>query len=179
MIHGLRAAGMWTDRRGSNLLDSGAPFYDVYQTSDGGYMAVGALEPEFYAALLRGLGLDRDELPAQYDREGWPLLRQRFAAAFSTKSRSQWEQVFADVDACVAPVLAGWEAPLHPHNRAGGTFVEVTGVTQPAPAPHFGRTALGRPEPPVRPGEHSDSVLAEYGYSATEIDALRRSGAAR
>jgi alpha-methylacyl-CoA racemase len=177
MIHGLRAAGLWIDERGSNLLDSGAPFYDVYQTADGGHMAVGALEPRFYSALLRGLGLDGEALPEQYDRLGWPVLRRRFSAVFSAKSRREWESVFAGLDACVAPVLALGEAPLHPHNVARGTFIDVDGVTQPAPAPRFGRTPSERPSAPPEAGEHTDALLAECGFTAAEVDALRRSGA--
>jgi alpha-methylacyl-CoA racemase len=179
MIHGLRAAGQWTDERGSNLLDSGAPFYDVYQTSDGGHMAVGALEPRFYSALLEGLGLDAEALPEQYDRSGWPVLRRRFATVFMAKSRREWEGVFADLDACVAPVLALGEAPLHPHNVARGTFIEIGGVTQPAPAPRFGRTPPERPAVPPGAGEHTDAILAGCGFTADEIDALHLSGAVR
>jgi alpha-methylacyl-CoA racemase len=179
MIHGLRAAGLWSDERGVNLLDSGAPFYDVYQTADGGYMAVGALEPRFYSALIQGLGLEGAALPEQYDRSGWPLLRERFASTFLAKSRQEWEDAFAGLDACVAPVLALGEAPWHPHNVARGTFIEVGGVTQPGPAPRFERTPPALPTPPPRVGEHTEVILAECGFTAADIAALRRSGTVR
>jgi alpha-methylacyl-CoA racemase len=175
-VYGLRAAGAWQDSRGSNLLDGGAPFYDTYRTADGEYMAVGALEPQFYAALLAGLGLADAELPGQHDRDGWPVLRQRFAAAFGGRSRAEWEQVFDGTDACVSPVLSPAEAPVHAHARARDAFVEVGGVTQPAPAPRFGRTAAGQPVAPPRPGADTDSVLAGLGLSAAEVSGLRARG---
>ncbi len=142
--------GLWAPPRGENMLDGGAPFYDTYETSDGGFVAVGALEPAFYAALLDGLGLTEDAgLPAQHDRDRWPELRKRLAERFASRTRDEWAAVFADRDACVAPVLAPAEAPAHPHHRARGTFVDVGGVMQPAPAPRFGRTPPGAPRPPA------------------------------
>jgi crotonobetainyl-CoA:carnitine CoA-transferase CaiB-like acyl-CoA transferase len=151
-LHGMLAAGAWTGARGRNLLDGGAPFYDTYRTADGGYMAVGALEPAFYAALLAGLGLDGDaDLPDQYDRAGWPELRRRFAERFAQRSRAEWTVIFADVDACVTPVLAPTEAYRHPHNAARRTFVEVGGIRQPAPAPRFSRTPPAVPHPAAGP----------------------------
>jgi crotonobetainyl-CoA:carnitine CoA-transferase CaiB-like acyl-CoA transferase len=181
-LYGLRAAGAWQDERGTNLLDGGAPFYDTYETADGRYVAVGALEPKFYAALLTGLGLapagPAAGLPGQYDRAGWPVLRARFTEAFLGRTRAEWAEVFAGTDACVAPVLGPAEAPAHPHNVARGTFVDVGGVVQPAPAPRFGRTAAGPPRPPGRPGADTDAVLAGLGYTAAQIAALRASGAA-
>jgi alpha-methylacyl-CoA racemase len=176
-VYGLRAAGSWQDTRGVNLLDGGAPFYDTYATADGEYMAVGALEPQFYAALLHGLGLTDAGLPGQHDRAGWPVLRQRFAATFSGRTRAEWEDVFAGTDACVSPVLSLAEAPAHPHARARDAFVEVNGVTQPAPAPRFGRTAPGQPLAPPRPGTDTDEVLAGLGLSAAEVSGLRARGA--
>src|SRR5215813_3590238 len=134
-LYGMRAAGGWQDQRGSNLLDGGAPFYDTYATADGSYVAVGALEPQFYAALLQGLGLTEAGLPDQHDRTGWPLLRKRFADVFASRTRADWEQVFAGTDACVSPVLNLAEAPAHPHALARNAFVAVGGLTQPAPAP--------------------------------------------
>ncbi len=175
-VFGLRAAGSWQDKRGTNLLDTGAPFYDTYVTADGEYMAVGALEPQFYAALLDGLGLADAGLPGQHDRGGWPVLRQRFAATFARRTRAEWEQVFAGTDACVSPVLSLAEAPVHQHARARGAFVEVAGVTQPAPAPRFGRTAAGMPSAPPRPGADTDDVLAGLGLAATEVAGLRARG---
>jgi alpha-methylacyl-CoA racemase len=147
-LHGLIGAGRWSRPRGENLLDGGAPFYDTYRTADGGYMAVGALEPAFYAALLTGLGLDaEEELPARDDTGRWPELRERFAARFAQRTRDEWAAVFDGIDACVAPVLSPGEAPAHPHNAARGTFVPVGGVLQPAPAPRFDRTPAVSPRP--------------------------------
>jgi alpha-methylacyl-CoA racemase len=177
-LYGLRASGAWRDERGANLLDGGAPFYDTYQTGDGGYVAVGALEPKFYAELLAGLGLAGAGLPAQYDRAGWPALRDAFARAFRSRTRDEWAEVFSGTDACVAPVLSPGEAPQHPHNAARGVFAEVAGVVQPAPAPRFGRTAAEQPAPPPRPGAHTDEVLAGLGLSAGEIAELRAAGVA-
>lgn len=175
--HGLLADGLWAVERESNLLDGGAPFYTTYETSDGGHVAVGALEPEFYARLLAGLGLDPGELPAQSDRSGWPALRSALAERFRTRSRDEWEEVFAGTDACVAPVLSMAEAPMHPHNRARQTFIEVAGVTQPAPAPRFAGSPTDDPGPPVTPGANTDEVLGELGYSRARIGKLRESGA--
>jgi alpha-methylacyl-CoA racemase len=175
-VYGMRASGTWQDERGSNLLDGGAPFYDTYVTADGQYVAVGALEPQFYAALLHGLGLSGADLPQQHDRDGWPVLRQRFAAVFASRTRAEWEQVFAGTDACVAPVLNLAEAPGHPHAAARGAFTEIAGVTQPAPAPRFGRTAATQPAPPPRPGQDTDAVLAGLGLAAADIADLRARG---
>jgi len=178
-LHGMRAAGAWQDERGTNLLDGGAPFYDTYETADGKYVAVGALEPKFYAALLAGLGLAGDhDLPGQYDRAGWPALRAGLAAAFRGRTQAEWGEVFAGTDACVAPVLGPGEAPAHPHNAERGVFIDVGGVLQPAPAPRFGRTAAGLPKPPPRPGADTDAVLAGIGYTAAQIMALRTRGVA-
>jgi alpha-methylacyl-CoA racemase len=175
-LYGLRAAGGWQDSRGVNLLDGGAPFYDTYQTADGGHVAVGALEPKFYAELLAGLGLSGADLPGQHDRAGWPVLRERFAAVFMERTRDEWAQVFAGTDGCVAPVLSMAEAPGHPHNVARGVFTDVGGLVQPAPAPRFGRSAAGPPQPPPRPGADTDEVLAGLGLSTAEITALRGRG---
>ncbi len=175
-LYGLRATGAWQDKRGSNLLDGGAPFYDTYRTADGEYMAVGALEPQFYAALLDGLGLAGTGLPGQHDRAGWPALRQAFAQQFVSRTRADWEQVFAGTDACVSPVLSLAEAPRHPHAAARGAFVDVNGLTQPAPAPRFGRTPPAAPVAPPRLGADTDSVLTSLGLSRTEIADLRDRG---
>ena len=174
--YGLRAIGSWQDERGVNLLDGGAPFYDTYITADGEYVAVGALEPQFYAALLTGLGLADAGLPAQHDRDGWPVLRERFAATFAARTRAEWEHVFAGTDACVSPVLSLAEAPVHPHARARESFVEVGRVMQPAPAPRFGRSAAGRPAAPPSPGADTDDVLASLGLAAAEVADLRARG---
>src|SRR5215472_3014166 len=172
-LYGMRAAGGWQDQRGSNLLDTGAPFYDTYATADGGYVAVGALEPQFYAALLTGLGLTDAGLPAQHDRAGWPVLRDRFAATFAARSWDEWAEVFAGTDACVAPVLSMAEAPVHPQATARQAFVEVAGLVQPAPAPRFGRSAADHPAPPPRPGADTDAILAGLGLAEAEVADLR------
>jgi alpha-methylacyl-CoA racemase len=152
LLHGLRAAGLWPGPRGTNMLDGGAPFYGSYATSDGLFMAVGSLEPAFYAALLEGLGLADEArsgaLPAQHDVRGWPVLRARFTEVFASRTRSQWSAVFEGTDACVVPVLSPWEAPGHPHNVARDTFVTVDGLVQPAPAPRFSRTPAAHPTAP-------------------------------
>ncbi|TVT26049.1 CoA transferase [Amycolatopsis acidiphila] len=139
-IWSLRGAGRWRDERGTNRLDGGAPFYDVYETADGGYMAVGALEPKFYQEFVTGLGLDPAALPAQPDESGWPMLREAFTEAFAAKTRAEWTAVFEDTDACVTPVLAFDEVPAHPHMSARNALVEAGGVLEPAPAPRFSRT---------------------------------------
>jgi alpha-methylacyl-CoA racemase len=176
-FHELLAAGLWREERGANLLDGGAPFYGVYETADGRHLAVGALEPRFWTELLRRLGLDAGDLPAQLDRDGWPLLRERLAALFRTRTRDEWSELLAGTDACVAPVLGLAEAPAHPHNRARGTFVDVGGVTQPAPAPRFSRTPCDPPTPAARPGEHTDQALADWGLSPDRLARLRATGA--
>ena len=179
-IYGLRARGGWRDERGVNLLDGGAPFYDTYQTADGKYVAVGALEPQFYAALLAGLGLTGAELPAQLDPAGWPELRARFTAIFGQRTRDEWVAVFAGTDACVAPVLSPAEAADHPHNQARGVFAEIGGVRQPAPAPRFSRSEVPTPAAPVRPGTDTDAVLGSgdwrIGLGPAEIAQLRARG---
>lgn len=175
--HGFMAAGWWQDRRQSNLLDGGAPFYSIYETSDGGHMAVGALEPQFFAALLQGLDLDPDEMPSQSEREEWPQMREIFADRFATATREEWTERFAGTDACVVAVLALGEAPNHPHNQSRGTFVDIDGVTQPGPAPRFSETPTEVPSAPVAPGADTESVLAGLGCTEAEIVKLRESGA--
>ncbi len=179
MIHEMAAAGAWAPERGSNLLDTGAPFYDVYGTADGGYVAVGALEPQFYAELLARLGFDLDELPAQMDRSSWPGTKERFAALFKTKSRDEWSELLEGSDACFAPVLSMAEAPGHPHLRARNTFVEIAGVTQPGPAPRFSRTVPEVAGPPPHPGQHSKEILRELGIDDAEVGRLYQVGAVR
>ena len=176
-IYGMRATGTWRDQRGSNMLDGGAPWYDTYETADGGYVAVGAIEPQFYAALLDGLGLAGADLPGQLDPSGWPELRRRFAEVFASRGRDEWAEVFADTDACVSPVLSMAETPGHPHAVARNAFIDVGGVTQPAPAPRFGRSPAGQPTPPPRPGADTDAVLADLGLSAAQVVDLRAAGA--
>ncbi|MCS6624852.1 CoA transferase [Roseibacterium beibuensis] len=159
LFHALGARGLWNEARGTNLLDGGAPFYRCYACRDGRFVAVGALEPQFYAALLAGLKIPADEAP-QYDPAGWPGLQARFAELFATRDRDDWAALFADTDACVTPVLTMAEAPVHPHNAARGAFA-VEGVVQPAPAPRFGDQA-DRPEPQPEPLS-LDEALARWG----------------
>jgi alpha-methylacyl-CoA racemase len=152
MLWSLRGIGWWQPDRGTNLLDGGAPFYDVYPCADGRFVAVGALEPPFYAALLDGLGLADAGLPPQLDRAGWPVLRTAFAGAFASADRRHWEDVFDGTDACVTPVLTAAEAARHPHLVTRGTLIEVDGVVQAAPAPRFSRTPTGGSGAPAEPG---------------------------
>jgi alpha-methylacyl-CoA racemase len=173
-LHGMRAAGAWSGERGTNLLDGGAPFYDTYEAADGRYVSVGALEHRFYAELLDGLGLDPAELPAQYDRSRWPELRARLAAAFRSRTRDEWEKVFAGTDACVTPVLSPEEAARHPHAVARAGFVEIGGVVQPAPAPRFSRTSGLATSSAADAGENP---LRSWGFSTTEIADLNEKGA--
>jgi alpha-methylacyl-CoA racemase len=175
--HGLLADGWWVPERETNLLDGAAPFYTTYRTSDGGHVAVGALEPQFFAALLEGLGLEVDQVGAQGDREAWPEMRRLFAERFGSRTRDAWAEHFAGTDACVAPVLSLVEAPADPHNRHRGTFVEIEGVVQPGPAPRFQRTRTDIPSPPEPAGASTDSVLATLGFSPDEIGKLRAAGA--
>lgn len=159
------------------MLDGSAPFYEVYETADGGFMAVGAIEQQFYAELVKGLELDPATLPKQMDMKSWPEMKRRFTDLFKTRTRAEWTEVFEGVDACVSPVLSLAEAAAHPHNIARRTFVAPEGVLQAGVAPRFSRTPAGDIFPPPRPGEHSDTVLAEYGFNPDEIAALRKSGA--
>jgi alpha-methylacyl-CoA racemase len=175
-IYGLRAAGRWTDVRGENILDTGAHYYDVYETSDGKYISIGSIEPKFYAELLRLSGLQQEELPRQNDRPAWPALKERVAKIFKTKTREEWCKIMEGSEVCFAPVLSLQEAPNHPHNRQRGTFVEVDGVVQPAPAPRFSRTPSAIQRPPAVPGEHTDEALRDWGLSTTELAQLRGSG---
>jgi alpha-methylacyl-CoA racemase len=176
-IHSLRAIGIWTDERGTNLLDTGAPFYDVYETADHRYISVGSIEPQFYAELLRLSGLEGEELPGQMDRSQWPALKERVADVFRTKTRDEWCSLMDGTDVCFAPVLTMGEAPAHPHNRQRETFVEVAGVPQPAPAPRFSRTPGGIAAPAPHVGQHTDDALAEWGFAADEREKLRQAGA--
>ena len=176
LLHGLLAGGSWRDRRGENLLDTGAPFYDVYRTSDDEYLAIGPLEPRFFQIFVGLLGLDGEE-PVQADVAGWPLLRERFATAFGKRSRAEWLAVFADSDACVAPVLSLREAPQHPHLADRQTFVEHHGVVQPAPAPRFSGTPAELTRPPAIPGGHTREILTDWGVE--QPDDLLTTGVAR
>jgi alpha-methylacyl-CoA racemase len=174
-IFGMHAAGLWADRRGANWLDGGSHFYNTYETKDGKYVAIGSIEPQFYALLLEKAGLADAMLPEQMDQSAWPAMKERLAAIFRRKTRDEWCAIMEGSDVCFAPVLSIAEAPCHPHPVARDAYVEINGMPQPAPAPRFSRTpAQARVAP--RRGEHADEVLDEVGYSATEIAALRDSG---
>jgi alpha-methylacyl-CoA racemase len=177
MIHAFVAMGIWQDNPGHNLLDTGAPFYEVYETADGKFMAIGAIEQQFYAELLERSGLKDIELPFQMDREQWPAMKDQFAALFKAKTRDEWQSILEGTDACAVPVLSMTEAPSHPHNVARQTFVERDGVVQPAPAPRFSRTAGGIAGPAPAPGEHTADALTDWGFTADEVAKLREAGA--
>ena len=177
MTHAFRAMGIWNDERGTNILDTGAHFYDVYETADGKYVSIGSIEPQFYAELLRLTGLDGEDLPWQHDRAQWPALKERMAAVFRTKTRDEWCELMEGTDVCFAPVLSIPEAIEHPHNVHRGTFVEVAGIPQPGPAPRFSRTAPEITVPPPHAGQHTDDVLAAAGFDADRIAKLRATGA--
>lgn len=181
LFHGLCADGRWTDARGVNLLDGGAPFYQSYECADGRYVALGALEPKFSSELLDRLGFAPDDQVRRrwYDRSEWPDLKRRLAAIFRTRTRDEWCAVLEGGDACFAPILSLTEAPGHPHNAARGTFLEVAGVVQPAPAPRFSATPGGIERPGPEIGEHTAEILAQCGYSKAEVEALRGAGAVR
>jgi alpha-methylacyl-CoA racemase len=179
IFYGLAAAGQWqVDRRQANLLDGGAPFYDSYAAADGRFVAVAALEPKFFANFARAIGLPEHFVASQSDRTTWGPMREAIAAILKTRDRDAWCEALADSDACVTPVLDFVEAPQHAHAQARGGFVEVDGVSQPAPAPRFSRSGVALPLRPPRAGEHTDALLAELGYSAAEVVALKASGAA-
>ena len=176
MIYGAFAAGYWKDERGSNRLDSGAPWYEVYETADGKWVAVGSTEHTFYVNTLKVLGLDPADFGDQHDRAGWPKMKDALRRAFKARTRDAWAAAFDGTETCFSPVLSLAEAPLHPHQRARGNFVEVAGVVQPAPAPRFSRSrgAVSRPPPEV--GEHTDEVLREWGFADAEIALMRQAG---
>jgi alpha-methylacyl-CoA racemase len=177
MTFAFRRLGLWTEGRGVNVLDTGAPFYEVYDTADDKWFAIGAIEPQFYAELLKVLDLDSEELPPQNDREQWPAMKERFAAIFRTRTRDEWADAFAGTDACGAPVLSPWEAHTHPHNEFRSTFVEVEGVVQPGPVPRFSRTPAAVHKSPSVAGQDTDEALQSWGIDADRIAALRAEGA--
>ncbi len=179
MIHGMRQAGMWREERASNLIDTGAHFYDTFETADGKYVSIGAIEPQFYAELLEKTGLAGEELPRQGEREHWPAMTERLEKIFKTKTRAQWCEIMEGSDVCFAPVLEMSEAPSHPHIRARQTFVEYAGKVHPAPAPRFSRTPPEIAIPPAHAGQHTDAALADWGIAAGEIAKLRAAGAVR
>jgi alpha-methylacyl-CoA racemase len=176
MFSGMLHEGNWNETRGDNALDSGAPWYDVYETRDGKFVAIGAIEAKFYAELLERLGLASEKLPEQHDRAGWPALRRRFAAAFRAKTRDEWTRVFDGSDACFAPVLTFSEARAHPHNVARRAHVPVGGVVQPAPAPRLSATPGEVRRPPPERGALGHEALADWGFTTAEIDRLASLG---
>jgi alpha-methylacyl-CoA racemase len=177
MFYGRMAAGDWRDQRGVNVLDTGAPWYDAYETADGKHVAIGSIEARFYGELLARLGLDPETLPGQHERKRWPELRAAFSTAFKSKTRDEWCLKMEGTDVCFAPVLSLAEAPQHAHNRARSAFIEVDGVKQPAPAPRYSRTpgAIARGAP--RRGEGGAQALADWGFGRTEIEGYRARGA--
>lgn len=177
MIYGLKAAGFWADDRGVNLLDGGAHFYDTYETADGKYISVGSIEPQFYELLLQHAGIEAPDFNDQLDQQKWPLLKEKITAIFKTKTRDEWCRIMEGSDVCFAPVLSLDEAPGHHQNLARKTFIDVDGVLQPAPTPRFSQTPPELQGPPPKPGEHTKAVLAEFSFSAAEIDGLEAAGA--
>ena len=176
-IHGMLASGFHSPERGTNLLDTGAHFYDVYECADGGWISLGSIEPQFYAELLDKLGLDAERFGKQNDRDLWPELSAEIAAVVRMKTRDEWDAILEGSDVCYAPVLTVDEAIRHPHNVARGTFIDVGGITQPGPAPRLSRTPGEVRRPPAHAGQHTDEVLSEAGFDDDEVAALRASGA--
>ncbi|APX13630.1 CaiB/BaiF CoA transferase family protein [Tateyamaria omphalii] len=174
LLHGFMASGFWSEEPGTNWLDGGAPFYRCYRCADGRDIAVAALEPQFYAALLDGLGLDAATLSDQNDREQWPAMTKMFKELFASRSRDEWVETFAGTDACVAPVLSMAEAQRDPHLKARGTYIAPDGIVQAAPAPRFSRSAPRTPAPPTPPGADAHALLSELGYDDARIENLRR-----
>jgi alpha-methylacyl-CoA racemase len=181
MFWAFKAVGMFDENApGTNLLDTGAHFYDVYQCADGRYISLGSIEPQFYAELLRLTGLEGDpEFAKQMDKSEWPALKERLRAIFGSKTRDEWCALMEATDVCFAPVLTMSEAAAHPHNVERGTFVEVAGTTQPAPAPRFSRTPASIERPPAHPGQHTREVLTDWGLSPERVEALLEGGAAK
>ncbi|MBW2282337.1 MAG: CoA transferase [Deltaproteobacteria bacterium] len=177
MMHGMLHSGFWTESRGDNLLDGGAHFYDTFETSDGGYVSIGSIEPQFYAELLELTGLGDADLPPQMDRSAWPDLKRKLEGIFLTKTRDEWCEIMEGTDVCFAPVLTMAEAPGHAHNAERGTFVESGGVVQPGPAPRFSRTPPKLERPPAHAGQHSEEILRDWGIPADEIARLKEAKA--
>lgn len=176
MFYGMLAGGRWREERGTNAIDTGSHFYNVYETKDGKYVSIGSIEPKFYAELIERLGLSGEDLPAQHEATSWPVMKDRFQSVFRTKTRDEWCDVMEGSDVCFAPVLSLEESMRHPHNVARGTFVEMDGITQPGPAPRFSRTPGKLDRPPSIPGQHSEEVLRDWGFDMAEITALTASG---
>jgi alpha-methylacyl-CoA racemase len=176
-IYGMKAAGRWKQERGTNILDTGAHFYDVYETSDGKHVSIGSIEKKFYAELKERTGMAPDAMPEQMNPAKWPEYRAELAAIIKTKTRDEWVDIMEGTDVCFAPVLDMDEAPKHRHNAERDTFVEIDGVVQPNAAPRFSRTSNGMPTVAPNPGDHTDEALTEWGLSAQDVAALKASGA--
>ena len=178
MFHSMRAMGVWNDERGTNLLDTGSHFYDVYECSDGLYISIGSIEPQFYSELMRLTGLTEDgEFKRQMEREAWPNLKERITEVFKSKSRDEWCTIMEGTDVCFAPVLTIEEAPKHPHNVQRDVFTEIEGVTQPNPSPRFSRTTPSIQGPPAHAGKDTNLILKSLGFDASGIQNLREDGA--
>ena len=176
MMYGFRAGGFWTDEREANMVDGGAHFYDTYETADSKYVSVGSIEPQFYDLLLQHTGIDDPEFKDQWNEDKWPKFKKKMAAIFKTKTRDQWCEIMEGTDICFAPVLSLAEAPEHPHNKVRRTFIEIEGVIQPAPAPRFSRTRPEIQSRPAVPGEHTETVLVDFGFSPADINDLKTTG---
>jgi len=176
-IYGMFAAGYWKDERGTNVLDTGSPYYNVYETKDGKHISIGSIEPKFYEELLEKSGLGKMNLPDQNDREQWPQMTETFAGVFKQKTRDEWVAIMEDSDICFAPILSMAEAPQHKQNVARNSFVEIEGVTQPAPAPKFSRTEAAVQSPPPKLGQHTVEGLTDWGLSQDDVAELQESGA--
>ncbi|MFO0696200.1 MAG: CaiB/BaiF CoA-transferase family protein [Polyangiales bacterium] len=177
MFYGLRSKGMFTDHRGTHMLDTGAHFYDVYETKDGKYVSIGSIEPQFYALLLQKAELPAEDFGRQMDFKNWPVMKEKLAAVIRQKTRDEWCALMEGTDVCFAPVLSLGEAPEHPHNKSRESFVDVEGIVQPAPAPRFSRTPSGKPTPMTPVGKDTRAVLKDGGFSDAEIEALLAKGA--
>lgn len=171
--------GFWSDERGTNVLDSGAHFYEVYETADGKYVTIASVEPQFYAALLEKLGDDATGFENQWDMPGWPAMKEKMTAIIKRKTRDQWDEFFDGADICYAPVLSMSEVRNHPHHQARGTFIDNGQAWQPAPAPRFSRTQGEIQRPPARIGEHSEEILREFGFSNSDVATALESGAVK
>ena len=177
MFYSMRASGIWSDKRYDNMLDGGAPFYDTYETSDGKYVGLGSIEPQFYALLREKAGLTDAEFDHQHDKSKWPSLKAKLAAVIKTKTRDEWDALMLGTDVCYAPILSLDEAPHHAHNKSRDTFLTIDGVVQPAPAPRFSRTVSKVAGGIPAGGEHNEAALKDWGFSADEVASLQKSGA--
>ena len=177
MFHSMDKLGAWSPERGSNMLDGSAPFYDVYETSDGRFVSIGSIEPQFYALLVEKTGVDPEVFANSYDKSQWPQMKERLIEVFKTKSQAQWCEFMEGTDLCFAPVLNYREAPAHPHNAARNTYIDIDGLIQPAPAPRFARSDCATPSSPSSEGADTHEVLAQWGFSEQEITTLGVDGA--